>query len=189
MGRGGNVWEWDESSFDLINSSGSSFRGGRGGRWYDNSSSMSSSYRFEYGIPSDGYLDVGFRVVTLSPSFPPAVPEATSMAIFGLGALGLAYRARTIKGDCIRATNMDSEIRSSKRLGKDVGFGELRRYKTLHECAESIRVERTCAVDGAMLGSNHPLFYCCAVSGTGSKGYVNRTGLAHSFPSILVRMR
>jgi hypothetical protein len=28
MGRGGNVWEWDESSFDLINSSGSSFRGG-----------------------------------------------------------------------------------------------------------------------------------------------------------------
>ena len=82
--------------------------GGRGGRWYDNSSSMSSSYRFEYGIPSDGYLDVGFRVVTLSLSFPPAVPEATSMAIFGLGALGLAYRARTIKGDCIRATNMAS---------------------------------------------------------------------------------
>ena len=123
MGRGGNVWEWDESSFDLINSSGSSFRGGRGGRWYDNSSSMSSSYRFEYGIPSDGYLDVGFRVVTLSPSFPPAVPEATSMAIFGLGALGLAYCARTIKGDCIRATNMASEIRSSKRLGKDEGFG------------------------------------------------------------------
>jgi hypothetical protein len=40
-----------------------------------------------------------------------------------------------------------------------------------------------------MLGSNPPLFDYRAVSGAGSKGYVNRTGFAHSFPSILVRMR
>jgi hypothetical protein len=94
MGLGGNVWEWEESSFDLANSSGSSFRGGRGGRWYDNSSSMSSSFRLEYGIPSDGYLDVGFRVVSLSISAPPAVPEPSTMAIFGLGILGATHRSR-----------------------------------------------------------------------------------------------
>ena len=40
-----------------------------------------------------------------------------------------------------------------------------------------------------MLGSIPPLFDYRAVSGPGSKGCVNRTGLAYSFPSILVRMR
>ena len=33
MGLGGNVFEWEESSFDLANSSGSSSRGIRGGGW------------------------------------------------------------------------------------------------------------------------------------------------------------
>ena len=47
MGLNGNVYEWDESSFDVTsgnyNISGSSFRGIRGGRWNTGSSSFLSS--------------------------------------------------------------------------------------------------------------------------------------------------
>lgn len=47
MGLGGNVFEWEESSFDLANSSGSSSRGGRGGYWNNIPVSLSSSTRFD----------------------------------------------------------------------------------------------------------------------------------------------
>jgi hypothetical protein len=93
MGLGGNVFEWEESSFNRANSSGSSSRGFRGGNWSDGSSFLSSSSRLSTD-PSDEFNDLGFRVASLSSSDPPAVPEPTSMAIFGLGALGMAYRAR-----------------------------------------------------------------------------------------------
>jgi formylglycine-generating enzyme required for sulfatase activity len=93
MGLGGNVFEWEESSFNRANRSGSSSRGFRGGNWSDGSSFLSSSSRLSTD-PSDEFNDLGFRVASLSSSDPPAVPEPTSMAIFGLGALGMAYRAR-----------------------------------------------------------------------------------------------
>jgi formylglycine-generating enzyme required for sulfatase activity len=93
MGLGGNVREWQESSSDLANNSGSSSRVFRGGGWADNSSNLSSS-SLHPGNPFDGNGVLGFRVASLSSSDPPAVPEPTSMAIFGLGALGMAYRAR-----------------------------------------------------------------------------------------------
>ena len=94
MGLGGNVWEWEESSGDLANSSGSSSRGLRGGAWgylsdYDLSSSSRNDFEPDFEDDSNG-----FRVASLPSSEPPAVPEPTSMAIFGLGALGMAYRAR-----------------------------------------------------------------------------------------------
>ncbi len=39
------------------------------------------------------YDILGFPVASVTPSSaPPAVPEPTSMAIFGLGALAMAYR-------------------------------------------------------------------------------------------------
>jgi formylglycine-generating enzyme required for sulfatase activity len=93
MGLGGNVREWQESSSDLANNSGSSSRVFRGGGWADSSSNLSSS-SLHPGNPFDGNGALGFRVASLSSSDPPAVPEPTSMAIFGLGALGMAYRAR-----------------------------------------------------------------------------------------------
>jgi formylglycine-generating enzyme required for sulfatase activity len=87
MGLGGNVFEWEESSFDLANSSGSSVRGIRGGDWQSNSTGLSSSSRGGgSGSPSDGRSDIGFRVASL----PPAVPEPSMMVIgtlFGLGGL------------------------------------------------------------------------------------------------------
>ncbi|MCY3005036.1 MAG: SUMF1/EgtB/PvdO family nonheme iron enzyme [Planctomycetota bacterium] len=91
MGLGGNVYEWEESSFDLLNSSGSSSRGFRGGSWLNNSSFLSSSARYEllYG-PSLEFNIIGFRVASLSSDAPPAVPEPSMMVIgtlFGLGGL------------------------------------------------------------------------------------------------------
>jgi sulfatase modifying factor 1 len=89
MGLGGNVSEWEESSFELANSSGSAPRGMRGGGWTNFSSNLSSSSR----IGADPSLEAnsrGFRVASLSSSAPPAVPEPSMMVIgtlFGLGGL------------------------------------------------------------------------------------------------------
>jgi formylglycine-generating enzyme required for sulfatase activity len=90
MGLGGNVNEWEESSFDRANSSVSVSRGYRGGTWSDFSSGLSSSSRGSNN-PSGSSHVIGFRVASL-PSSAAAVPEPTSMAIFGLGALATAYR-------------------------------------------------------------------------------------------------
>jgi formylglycine-generating enzyme required for sulfatase activity len=90
MGLAGNAFEWEESSLDLANSSNSSSRGIRGGLWYNNfSNNLSSSSR--NGIrPSTVSSIIGFRVVSLSSSAPPPVPEPSMMVIgtlFGLGGL------------------------------------------------------------------------------------------------------
>jgi len=92
MGLGGNVIEWEESSGDLLNSSGSSSRGIRGGSWDNFSSDLSSSIRGAADdlFPSVPFFTVGFRVASLSSSAPPAVPEPSMMVIgtlFGLGGL------------------------------------------------------------------------------------------------------
>jgi hypothetical protein len=90
MGLGGNVFEWEESSSDLANSSGSFNRGLRGASWSTGTSdSLSSSSRLDIG-PSSEVFSIGFRVASLSSSGPPAVPEPSMMVIgtlFGLGGL------------------------------------------------------------------------------------------------------
>jgi hypothetical protein len=89
MGLGGNVFEWEESAFDLANNSGSSERGFRGGYWSNLSNNLSSSSRLGY-TSGEGANSVGFRVASLSSSAPPAVPEPSMMVIgtlFGLGGL------------------------------------------------------------------------------------------------------
>jgi sulfatase modifying factor 1 len=92
MAVGGNALEHEESTFDLLNLPGPQVRGIRGGWWGPGVADLSSSARYAYEA---GHRDavIGFRVVQLSVS-PAAVPEPTSMAIFGLGALGLAYSSR-----------------------------------------------------------------------------------------------
>ncbi len=89
MGLGGNASEWEESSGNLVNSSGSSSRGRRGGAWSFGSSNLSSSSRGNLD-PGIEYVILGFRVASLSSSAPPAVPEPSMMVIgtlFGLGGL------------------------------------------------------------------------------------------------------
>ncbi len=90
MGLGGNVYEWEESSKDLANSSGSSLRGVRGGDWFNGESDgLLSSTRLNRN-PYGDTNGLGFRVASLSSDAPPAVPEPSMMVIgtlFGLGGL------------------------------------------------------------------------------------------------------
>ena len=89
-GQGGNVYEWEETSVDLSNSSGSSPRGFRGGSWFDNSFYLSVSYR-GYINPTFEINYIGFRVASLST----AVPEPNSLVLITCVAVcGLLKRRR-----------------------------------------------------------------------------------------------
>ena len=87
MGLGGNVHEWEETEWDLLNDSVSSPRGVRGGFWDDFSFFLSSSYRINSGSPGIEDNFVGFRVASLSDAAN-VVPEPGSVLVWGL--LGLA---------------------------------------------------------------------------------------------------
>jgi formylglycine-generating enzyme required for sulfatase activity len=96
MGLNGNAREWDESSSDVsaanYNNDASSSRGMRGGSWTAAAVALKSSTRAAIN-PGNEVNIYGFRVASL-PTSAAAVPEPTSMAIFGLGALGMAHRIR-----------------------------------------------------------------------------------------------
>jgi len=92
MGQGGNVAEWEETNFDLTNNSSDSARCQRGGYWAGIDYWMANQSRG--GVdPFYGDEGMGFRVAMVTPSGG-QVPEPSTMAIFSLGALGMAYRAR-----------------------------------------------------------------------------------------------
>ncbi|NOY28865.1 MAG: SUMF1/EgtB/PvdO family nonheme iron enzyme [Planctomycetes bacterium] len=95
MGQGGNVYEWEETAFLLVNDL-SLFplfpRGVRGGSWRSDSSFLSSSDRSS-SIPSiEGfhrYLNVlGFRVAS--------IPEPSSVLLGAMAAVGLLMRRRRV---------------------------------------------------------------------------------------------
>ncbi|MEI8213598.1 MAG: SUMF1/EgtB/PvdO family nonheme iron enzyme [Planctomycetota bacterium] len=96
MGLSGNVWEWQESSDNLTNSSSSSNRGYQGGYWSNDSLNISSSNRGTF-LPNVENPFIGFRVASLD-SPPSVVPEPSMMVIgtlFGLG--GIIARRRVKK--------------------------------------------------------------------------------------------
>ena len=99
MGLGGNVREYEETSYDFLNNSPTSFRALRGGTWTDTVSSLSSSTRNSNFDPTFSNAQSGFRVAMVTPAFAPAaVPEPSMMVIgtlFGLG--GLMSKRRTKK--------------------------------------------------------------------------------------------
>ncbi len=83
MGQGGNVHEWEETDFDLVNGPSTDARGVRGGDWFLNSNDLLSSGRvYDVVFPSNGYSNVGFRVAST------AVPEPSPVFLLGLLALG-----------------------------------------------------------------------------------------------------
>jgi formylglycine-generating enzyme required for sulfatase activity len=98
MGFGGNAFEWEESSINLVNSSGSTSRGIRGGSWLNDSYYLRSSVRLDQ-VPNHqdvayAYI-IGFRVASLSSDA--VVPEPSMMVIgtlFGLGGLVAKRRLR-----------------------------------------------------------------------------------------------
>ena len=91
MGQGGNVWEWEETEFDLINDSVSAARGLRGGNWRISAFAIkSSSSRVANGSFGEGF-DVGFRVAHLGLS---SIPEPGTFSVLGLASLWLVNRRR-----------------------------------------------------------------------------------------------
>lgn len=89
MGQGGNVSEWEETSFDLLNSSGSSPRGFRGGAWASDSSELHATSRFNASPDAEFCDSVGFRVASSV-----IVPEPSSIALLACSVFGLGLFAR-----------------------------------------------------------------------------------------------
>jgi len=87
MGMGGNVWEFEETSFDMTNSSGSALRTFRGGNWVGNVFLLSASDRYDRS-PSLRSDSIGFRVAS--------IPEPSSAVLVTLAAMGFAHRRRRI---------------------------------------------------------------------------------------------
>ena len=100
MALGGNVYEWEETSFDLSNSAVSSARGVRGGLWGSSFSlGLSSSFRNLVDPDVDPDVEVsfiGFRVASLSS--PATVPEPGSLVVWSAICVGgLCYRRRRVR--------------------------------------------------------------------------------------------
>jgi hypothetical protein len=92
MALGGNIREWEESSFDLQNNNGASIRAIRGGTWFDGPGYLSSSERYNDAATTDKNLTVGFRVVMLPSGT--EVPEPSTLVIASLLGLGAYLRRR-----------------------------------------------------------------------------------------------
>jgi len=86
MGQGGNVYEWEETDFDLVNDSSSSARGVRGGFWNNDSNDLLSSNRNDADPLSEGNLSFGFRVAS--------IPEPSTMLLGVLATVGFMIRRR-----------------------------------------------------------------------------------------------
>lgn len=64
MAQGGNVWEWEETEFDLVNDLATSARGLRGGHWNSASGDWPASLR-SIDNPQNSDSNNGFRVVSV----------------------------------------------------------------------------------------------------------------------------
>lgn len=81
MGMGGNDFEWEETTFNLLNSSPLADRGLRGGN-FDGPSLFLRAYFRSGGSPSvEGFPGIGFRVAS--------IPEPSSAALLMIGTAGL----------------------------------------------------------------------------------------------------
>ena len=90
MGQGGNIWQWEESNYSGSNNDPLVSRGIRGGEWYGSALGLQSSTRLSNLFPNDERNVLGFRVASQ------AIPEPSTYALFGIGALALivAYRRK-----------------------------------------------------------------------------------------------
>lgn len=87
MGQGGNVIEWEETEFDLVNDWRLSGQGIRGGVWFTDSTLLLASSRISNG-PGFEDLSLGFRVASVS------IPEPSSLLLGALTGAGVLWRRR-----------------------------------------------------------------------------------------------
>lgn len=65
MGMGGNVWEWEESEYDLVNDDPNGIRALRGGRWYNLVGALNVFNRDDDDRPHFEKLEIGFRIASI----------------------------------------------------------------------------------------------------------------------------
>jgi hypothetical protein len=94
MGQGGNVWGWEESAFDGVNDDATEVRGLRAGYWDYPSTQLQSSRRDGGAFPDVQTDNVGFRVASVDIG---SIPEPSTYALFGIGAIGLLIVMRRRK--------------------------------------------------------------------------------------------
>jgi formylglycine-generating enzyme required for sulfatase activity len=87
MGQGGNIQEWQESAADGTNNNVGDQRMVRGGYWYKNGDALDSSTRSSFS-PTEDRINLGFRVASV------VIPEPSTYALIGLGALALVIACR-----------------------------------------------------------------------------------------------
>jgi formylglycine-generating enzyme required for sulfatase activity len=88
MGQGGNVAEWEETDYDLVNSSSSSARGIRGGDWNNSSGVLRASIRIDVNPTFEFGGGNGFRVAR--------IPEPSTLLLLCFGSLAALWRRRAL---------------------------------------------------------------------------------------------
>jgi formylglycine-generating enzyme required for sulfatase activity len=92
MGQGGNVHSWQESAYDGLNDDAQENRGFRGGYWGTSAVALQSDTGSVPSSPVNEDSRVGFRVASVE-----TVPEPSTYALFGLGAIGILMVMRRKK--------------------------------------------------------------------------------------------
>ena len=91
MGLGGNVMEWEETEFDLVNGNGSSGRHTRGGTFQSEilhpRQALRSSFPNRFAVvPMIEHSAIGFRVAN--------IPEPSTLLLVTLAGVGVLVFAR-----------------------------------------------------------------------------------------------
>ncbi len=90
VAQAGNVWEWDETEFDLLNNDPEAIRGVRGGDWGLTITDLdiSSSFRSK-ALPTNAIGDVGFRIAS--------IPEPNTMWLIVSSVIAMLLRRGSAK--------------------------------------------------------------------------------------------
>ncbi len=105
-GQGGNVWEWEETAFDLVNDSISSNRGIRGGGASNGPSYLNTWSRIS-DPPTEEAGRLGFRVAS--------VPEPSSFLLGAMAAVRLWVRRRSLESNALYPGLLESALREKGR--------------------------------------------------------------------------
>ncbi len=90
MAQNGNVWEWEETAWDLVNNTTGEGRGLRGGSWINKEEDLHLEFRgYDFITPELQFSDSGFRVAGVS-----VVPEPLRTLLGVVGLCSILMRRR-----------------------------------------------------------------------------------------------